>query len=210
MQAAFDAVLDANPVVLIILAIIALIAGIVLLVVKVKVVREAMLEAWHAVSAAASIAFKAVLAAIHWVWDWLKSNWPYVLGILLGPFGLAAAAIYKHWADIRAGASAVLGWLRSTWATVYGIVTGPFVRAIGWIRGAWDSLVGFMEGIPGAIGRALAGVFNAIVHPFQTAFYWIRDNILGPLRSVWNTVANTINAVHIKTPGVKILGHLRA
>ena len=207
IQAAFDIVLDANPVVLIVIAIIALIAGIVLLVTHVSAVRKVMLEAWHAVSAAASIAFKAVLAAIHWVWDWLKANWPYLLGILLGPFGLAAAAIYKHWASIRAGASAVLGWLRSTWASIYGIVTGPFASAISWIRRAWDSLVGFMEGIPGAISRALAGVFNAIIHPFQTAFDWVRDRILGPLKSVWNSVANTINSVHIKTPGVKVLGH---
>ena len=207
VQWLWNVAMDANPLVLIVLAIVALIAGIVLLVIKVKVIREAMLEAWHAVSAAAQVAFKAVLAAIHWVWDWLKANWPYILGILLGPFGLAAAAIYKNWSSIKAGAAAVLGWLRAAWSTVYATVTGPFSRALGWIRGAFDSLVGFVEGIPAAIGRAMAGVFNAIIRPFQLAFHWITDNVLGPIKSVWNSVANTINAVHIKTPGVKILGH---
>ena len=287
IQTAFDIVLDANPVVLIVLAIIALIAGIVLLVIKVKVVRDAMLDAWNAVKGAAELAFKAVLGAILTVWDWLKKNWPLVLAILTGPVGLAVLAIAKNWDKIKAAgvaafdwlkknwplvlailtgpvglavlaivknwntikgaAAGVYDWLRKTWASVYNFVVAPisaavnwiqrafdslirwlggipaavgralsaaynfvispFSSAVGWVERAFNSLVGWVGGIPGAIGRALAGVFNAIIRPFQLAFHWINDNILNPLKSVWNTVANTINAVHIKTPGVKVLGH---
>ena len=205
IQAAFDAVLDANPVVLIILAIIALIAGIVLLITHVSAVRRVMLEVWRTVASVAQSAFKIVLGAIAAVWNWIKSNWPYLLGILLGPFGLAAAAIYKNWSTIKAGGEAVWGWIRSAWSSIYSILVNPFASAISWIRGAWGTLLGVIEGVPGAIANALAGVFNAIIRPFQLAFHWIQDNILGPIKSVWNSVANTINGVHISTPEVKIL-----
>ena len=43
-------------------------------------------------------------AAVLDVWNWIKSNWPYLLGILLGPIALAAAIIYKHWTGHQAGA----------------------------------------------------------------------------------------------------------
>ena len=36
------------------------------------------------------------------VWDWIKTNWPLLLGILTGPFGLAVLEIVRHWNDHQA------------------------------------------------------------------------------------------------------------
>lgn len=207
VQAAFDAVLDANPVVLIILAVLALIAGIVLLVTHVSVVRAVMLEVWHTVGSVASTIFHGILAVIQGVWNWLKANWPYVLGFLLGPIALAAAAIYKNWSTIEGGAIAVWNWLRSTWSSIYGFIIAPFNSGLAWVRSAWGGFIGWLTSIPGAVGGALSGVFDAVIGPFQDAWNWIQNNILGPLKGAWNDVANVINAVHIKTPSVSLLGH---
>ena len=38
-------------------------------------------------------ALNAVKGAAVFVWNWLKQNWPLLLGILTGPFGIAVVAI---------------------------------------------------------------------------------------------------------------------
>ena len=207
VQWLWNIAMDANPLILIVIAIVALIAGIVLLVIKVKVIRDAMLDAWHAVSAAAQVAFQAVLAAIHWVWDWLKANWPLVLGILTGPIGLAAALIYKYRSQILGYIQDVWNWVVRNWGRLLGVIVQPFQDAAGAVERAFGGVLNWLGGVPAAIGRALSGVFDAITGPFKSAWSWVQQHVLGPLTSAWNHVANTINAVHISSPEVKIVGH---
>lgn len=195
-QLILNAVMDLNPITLIILAIAAIVVIIVVLWNKCSAFRDFFKAVW-----------RDILGAVKVVWNWLKSNWPYVLGILLGPIALAAAAIYKNWGTIKAGALAVWNWLKSTWASVYSFITAPISKAISWAETAFGGMVSFLTGIPGKVGRALAGVFQAVIYPFEMAWGWIQDNILGPLKSAWNAIARTVNAVHIKTPGVKVANH---
>ena len=46
-------------------------------------------------------------AAVKAVWDWIKGNWPLLLGILFGPIGIAAALIGKYWRQILEGIQVV-------------------------------------------------------------------------------------------------------
>jgi phage-related protein len=52
-------------------------------------------------------AFRAVLSAAQAVFGWIKDNWPLLLGILTGPFGLAVALIIKNWDKVKAAGAAV-------------------------------------------------------------------------------------------------------
>src|SRR5262245_61720173 len=92
-QWAWNAAMLANPLTLIVIAIAALIAGIILLV-----------KNWDVVTNAFRAAF-----------NWLRTNWPLLLPILLGPFGAVVLLIMKNWDTIKAGAAAVINWFRSTW-----------------------------------------------------------------------------------------------
>ena len=87
-----NSALWANPVVLIVAGIIALVAAIVLAVYFIWKYRDAIVEfgkqAWMWIK-------ERVLGAFHAVWSWLKQNWPLILGILLGPIGLAIVAFVK-------------------------------------------------------------------------------------------------------------------
>jgi hypothetical protein len=70
--------------------------------------------------------FHAVEKAVSATFNWIKKNWPLLLGILLGPIALAAALIIMHWGQIEHGAVSLLG-----------------------------KLEGFFKGLPGRIRSAL-------------------------------------------------------
>lgn len=94
-MAALNAVMAANPIVLVVLAVAALVAGLIIAYQKVGWFRDGVDAAMSAITGAVSAAF-----------GWIKSNWPLLLAILTGPFGLAVVAIAKHWDKIKAGAKA--------------------------------------------------------------------------------------------------------
>jgi hypothetical protein len=73
------------------------------------------------------VAIIAVVAGIiylykHWswfhgllieIWNWLKKNWPLLLPILFGPFGLAAMLIIKHFGAIKTFVLGVLDTIKN-------------------------------------------------------------------------------------------------
>lgn len=197
----------ASPIGLIVIAILAVIAILVLLYLKVAWFRNAVNAAFNAVLGVAKYVWNAILTVIQFVWNWLKRNWPLVLGILTGPIGLAVVLIIRYWDQITGGLKKVLGWFQTGWSAAYNAVIKPILDAVGWIERAFGDMISWLGGVPGAIGRALAGVFNAVISPFKAAWQWIQDHILGPLKGAWNGIANVVNAVHIKTPGLKVAGH---
>jgi hypothetical protein len=85
------------------------------------------------------------------VWDWIVGNWPYLLGVLLGPVGLAAALIYRHFSDIK----------------------GYVADAVHFIEGIWFGFVGFFAGIN--IGRIASGMWNGIKDAFRDVLNAIVD-----------------------------------
>jgi hypothetical protein len=129
--------------------------------------------------------WKAMKLAVEVVWRWIKSNWPYLTAILLGPIALAAAAIYKHWQSILGGLQAVWRWIRSTWSTVYNDIVAPIGRAIG-------AIVGWFTGLPGRIAGLTVHMFDGIANAFVDAINFI----IG----VWN-------GLQFKVPGVSVFGH---
>ena len=121
--------LDANPIGAIILAIVALVA---IIVVAVK---------WHKqIEAVAKVAWHTIQAGAMAVWNWLKSNWPYLLGILTGPIGLAAAFIYKHWDSVVAFVKKLPGRISSAAVGMWDGIKNAFRAAINWVIRGWDAL----------------------------------------------------------------------
>ncbi len=112
VQAIINAELWANPVGVIIAAIVALIAIIVLVVKNWDTIAAAaeaawgavldiVLAVWNGIKDAAAAAWEFVLDAIRTVWEWIQDNWPLLLAILTGPFGIAVALIISNWDSIK-------------------------------------------------------------------------------------------------------------
>ncbi|MFJ4787558.1 phage tail tape measure protein [Streptomyces sp. NPDC088794] len=86
--------MNANPIMLIVLAIAALVGGLILAYNKIGWFRDFC-----------NGAFKAISDAIGWVVNFVKANWPMLLGLLTGPIGIAVAYITTHWKKISKGFS---------------------------------------------------------------------------------------------------------
>ena len=96
------------------------------------------------------------------VWDWIKSNWPLLLGILLGPIALAAALIYKNWDTIKQGATDVWNW----------------------IKDKFNDLVGFFTGLPARLGATFSGIWSGLESAAKAAFNgvaWAWNHTVGAL-----------------------------
>jgi hypothetical protein len=136
VQAAWNAVLLANPLVLITVAIIALVAAVVLIATKTTWFQQIWQAAWSRIQKAASAVF-----------NWVKSNWPLILAVLTGPIGIAAAAIIKNWDRIKSGAGKMVSGIKGLFAGLADILTAPFRAAVDTLRSVWNNTIGG-KGVP--------------------------------------------------------------
>jgi phage-related protein len=112
-------------------------------------------------------AFGAVKTTITFVWNWIKKNWPLLLGILTGPIGIAVLTITKNWDRIKAGATAVKDW----------------------ISDKFNAVLNFFRGLPARMGRAVSGLFDGIKDAFRGAINFVIDG--------WNGLSFSLPGVSI-------------
>jgi hypothetical protein len=175
-----NAAMDANPIVLIVIAIAALIAILVIAYLKVGWFRAAVQVAFAAIAVAAKVVWNAVVVAFHWIvnaisgaLNWLKINWPLVVGILLGPIGLAVGIFIRWRTQIMAIVSTAFLAILNVIRRVAGAIASFIATWVGRIVGFFQQLPGrllalgaaainaFQNGVVSAWG-AVAGFFSSI------------------------------------------------
>ena len=166
----FTLALLANPIVLIVMAIIGAFVALGFVVYKFR---------------------RQILGALKFAWNWIKGNWPLLVGILLGPFGIEGALVWKFRRQIVDALMGVWNWAKGNWPLLVGILFGPFgiaaglifkfrddiVDAIMWIKdqstsiftALRDSVIGIWQGVGAAIGGAFRGVINAVISGLNKA-----------------------------------------
>lgn len=159
-----NAVMELNPIVLIVTALVALGAALVLAYTKVKWFRDAV-----------NATFGAMVAGFHWienttvtVVDFIIKHWRLFI-LAFGLVGVAIDVVTKHWTFFRSVAVAVfnavatsgkwmLGVLEGIFKTVYNIMVWPF-------QTAW---------------KIIQAIFNGIV----TAIRWVVNQVLSALHRI--------------------------
>ena len=170
---------------------------------------------WDKISKMAGTVWGAIKKGAQVALAWLKQNWPYIVGILAGPFGLAVAAIYKNWdkitGAIRDGFDAVKQAINAGKAAV--VAWGSNVAA--WIK---QGIVGTLTGIGGAAWNVVNNVGAVITQYAGKIKGWgttIADGIKSGFKSSIEGLAaifkGALNAVitlwnKLKIPGFKIKG----
>jgi phage-related protein len=165
--------MNANPIGLIILGIVALGAVIAFIIKRFDVIKNAF-----------ATAFNFMLGIFKTVWNFIKTNWPLLLPIILGPVGIIAAVVIKNFGTIKnfimSVVSAVMGFLSSAWNAIRGVAIA-----------VWNAIrVGVMTPV------------NAIRNGVMTAFNVLRSGVSGvfnAIRSVamavWNGIRSAVMAV---------------
>ncbi len=134
----WNTALSANPIGLIIIAIVGLVAGIVLLWQKNEAFRNFIKGAWN-----------VIWGAIKFVWDWTKKNWPYLLGILTGPIGMATVLIVKNWDKVKGAGIKVWNWIKDlpsnigkALGKIASILYAPWKAGFNLIARGWNNTIG--------------------------------------------------------------------
>ncbi len=101
-----------------------------------------------------------IQAAVDAFINWLKSNWPLVLGILTGPFGMMIGIIVKNWETVLAFIKSVPGKI------------GGFFSGIGSLlyNAGRDLITGFLQGAGSLLATVGSFFINKLPGWIQTPF----------------------------------------
>lgn len=142
---------------------------------------------WETIKNVTEIVFSAIVGFIQSAFNWVKENWPTLLLILTGPFGIAVILITKHWDTIKSVIGAVLSWIGDR---------------LGWIKdtivGHFEAVLGFIRGLPGRIASAASGMWDSISNGFKA--------MLNLIIGWWNNISFTIPKISIPSVDVPGLG----
>jgi hypothetical protein len=162
VQKVFNLVMGMNPIFLIAIAIAAIVA--------ILIVLQQKFDIFGIAVEAIGKAFEAVWNAIKFVFDWAVENWPLLLAIITGPFGLAVLAVVTFKDSIIGFLGNLIGWIGTAFKTVLDLILWPFKKA-------WEGIVFFkdmvmsvfngLKDLAGSIfdkvGGAFKGVINAVI-----------------------------------------------
>ena len=118
-------------------------------------------------AAIGAIAFEIVA---HWqavkdffigVWNWIAANWPLLLAILLGPFGIVVGLIIKNWGSIMDFFKSLPGVFVSIFTSIGNAIIAPFKWAFNTVADLWNGTIGKLDfhipdWIPGIGGKGFA------------------------------------------------------
>jgi TP901 family phage tail tape measure protein len=180
-QWALNLAMDANPIVLIVIALAALVAGLVYAYTHFTAFRNIV-----------NAAFGAIATAVMFVVGFVKAHWLPIVILITGPIGLAVAMLIKYWSQISSAVSAtvstVVGFVRSHWQLLLGLLTGPIGLAVVLIMKYWGrisagfsaayhtvvgvglALVGWATGLPGRIASAVSSLGGKLASWANAAF----------------------------------------
>src|SRR5215831_9958066 len=224
-QGILNAVMAANPIMLVVVALVALGAALYVAWTRSATFRQIVETAFNAVKSVA-------MAVVNWfagpflrfftvtipgifnaVLRWVKTNWPLIVGFLTGPIGLAVVLIIRYWTQIR-------NFITNTVGAIWRIVTSVFTNIrnfIGGIAGSvqrtvaswWSNVV---STVTGALSRAwanLSGWFARL--PGQIAAWgaaavrgWARlgsdmiGGLLGGISGAMRNIASWVNRVVVQ------------
>jgi hypothetical protein len=205
-QTLLNAVMALNPFVLVAIALVALGVALVVAYQKSETFRAIVQAAFGAVKT-------AVVAVVDWfkgpflhfftetipsifrtVLDWVKVNWPWILGALTGPIGLAVVWIIKNWGKIRTGLAA--GW-SAIKSTVLYPIRDFFTKTIpGWGNTLRDKLVGSFDSARAGIKKAWDKVKSIARGPVAFIVNTVYSKGIVP---TWNAVAKAFGAPTLDT-----------
>lgn len=211
VQAAFNAVLDANPIGLIVLAIAAAVTAITIFFTKTETGRRIWQEfttwltgVWNNLKAVAGPVFEAIGTVISNVWNGVKTVtqtvwtfiktwiWPVVQSIgefIKDVFIVLAAVLVTIWRGISTVITTVwngiVNFLRPIVQTISTVIT----TAVNFIRGVWETVWNEISGFFKRVWTAMVAFYSPIINSIRQTI----SNVINSIRSTWERVWGAIS-----------------
>jgi len=147
---------------------------------------------WDKVAKAADVAWSWIKKSAMSVLDWLKRNWPLVIGILLGPIGTAAAAIYLNWSKIT-------GYFTTAYNSIKGVVNNIKAKLneiTSWFSTNANTIKTWLTTIAGYFSRvwdAAKSMVSNVKQELAKISAWFANNA-GAVKSHLSTLAGYFSA----------------
>lgn len=135
-----DAAMTANPIGILIVTIAALVVGIVY----------------------AYRHFETFRNIVNGVWSWIKAHWPLLLGILLGPVGLAVIMIIRHWQGLVSFFDAT----RAKIAAIFAGIGRVFMGVVRWFEQLPGRVLAGLAALPHLMWKLFTDTLNSAFYAF--------------------------------------------
>jgi hypothetical protein len=176
VQAAFNAVMALNPIFLIVAAVVAIIA--------ILVVLQKEFGIFDGVIRVVGNAFDAVWKAIKTVFEWVTDNWPLLLAVITGPFGLAVLAVVTFKDQITGILGNLIGWIGTAFKTVTNLILFPYIKAFEGIVYFKDLVISIFKkltelggSIFDNVGGAFKDVINKVIQSLESGLNFAIDGL---------------------------------
>jgi phage-related protein len=100
---------------------------------------------------------------------WLKENWPLILAVLTGPFGLLVLAVVKNWDKIIEFIQGIGAKLAEVGAKIWDWIVDSFKKVVDLYIGAWEAIFDFIKGLGGKLLEIGAKIWDWVVDTFKKA-----------------------------------------
>lgn len=223
-----NAVMAANPIVLIIAAVAGLVAGLVLLWNNCEGFRNFIMGAVEAIGnvigaigsfiggvfegiwniaqpiinlivGAFQMWWGVVSAIFGWVFESAKTVFDNIWQIISTVVGLISGAIKGVWDFLVGVFSPIVSFFGEIFGAAFDAIKNIFSGIVGFFKGIWDGIVNIFTSIGGVIGDAVGGAFKAVIN---TVIGFAENFLNTPIRAI-NAVIGVINVI----PGME-LGYL--
>jgi phage-related minor tail protein len=184
-QALFNAVLNANPIMLIVTLIVALVAGIVTFIATNDEARAKFVEIWNKIKETAKSVLDAIVKFFKDAWAAIKKAWDACVTFFSG-----------LWTGIKNTFSSVGSWFKNTFSNAWTAIKNVFSGWGEFFSGLWTKIKNKFSDIGANIATAISGSVKAGI-----------NGVIGAVESIINKGIGLINgAITLanKLPGVSI------
>lgn len=179
-QALFNAVLNANPLMLIVTIIAAVIAGIVTFILTNEEAREKFIEIWNNIKEIAGEVLDAIVEFFKNAWEGIKTAWS------------ACVKFFSDlWAKIKNAFSSVGSWFKSTFTTAWTNVKNAFSSMGSYFSGLWTSVKNTFSSVGSWFSSTFSSAWTAVKNVFSGwgSFF---DGLWTQIKNKFSTIGSNI------------------
>jgi len=125
---------------------------------------------WDKIKEIVPTLFDKIKEIVGNVIDWVKENWPLILAIFTGPFGLIILAIVKNWDEILAFVKGLPAKLLEIGSKIWDWIVDTFKAAVELYIAAWTAIFDFIKELPGKLLEIGKNIWNFISDVVVTVF----------------------------------------
>ena len=204
-QMALNAVMSANPIILIIMAILAAVAAFVYFYNTNEKFRNMVISSWNAIKTTASSVWSTIVVAIGTAWEWIVSAAQAGMAVLNAIWGVLVSAVQSAYAAIMAIVVAFVAVASAVWRVIlvaarvvwFAIKAVIVVVAVAITSVMWAMAHAIMA-IWRAIGPTVTAVWQGICSAVSSAIRIITgivQNMAMLLSTVWNGIVQAAQFV---------------